>query len=459
MEKGTQPVGAQSTKSGWLSWGSKGTLTLIDQGLIGGSNFLIALLLARRLSPSQYGAYALAFEIFMVLTMAYACVILEPMLVFGSSTYGDNFRQYFRLLLWMHSGIVLVISVVLGGSAFVVHESRGSSSLASSLAGVMIATPCVLLFWLARRAFYVRLDPKTAVIGGLLYCVMLLGGVLLFYELRLLSSFIAFLLMAAGGLAAAPLLLARLKRLMESGPLSLTLREVCKTHWVYGRWALAGALATWISGQVYYLLLSSMRGLADTGALKALLNFASPIGQVSAALFMLILPYAASTHQKSGAIGLKRLSWRLTLLYSAGAVAYWIVFLFLKNPVVHFLYGAKYSAVEHLIPYVALGSVFRIATTVQIVSLKAVQSPFLSFLAWVVAGIVACLVGVPAVSAFGLQGALWAYVLSGAASLIAGFILLRRITSRLAAEPVGSFFSETIASSSAQLPKPSIPIS
>src|SRR6266568_6842867 len=83
----TAKVQAPSVKSGWFFWGGKGILTLTDQGLIGSSNFLIGILLARQLSRTQYGAYALAFEVFMVLSLAYACLILEPMLVFGSSTY------------------------------------------------------------------------------------------------------------------------------------------------------------------------------------------------------------------------------------------------------------------------------------------------------------------------------------------------------------------------------------
>src|ERR1041385_6143479 len=45
-------------------WVTRGTLAVLDQGLISGSNFLIGILLARWLLPAQYGAYGLAFEIF-----------------------------------------------------------------------------------------------------------------------------------------------------------------------------------------------------------------------------------------------------------------------------------------------------------------------------------------------------------------------------------------------------------
>lgn len=424
-------------KSRWLSWGSKGVLTLTDQGLIGGSNFVIGILLARQLSPVQYGAYALAFEIFMVLSLAHACLILEPMLVFGPSTYRDHFQRYLGVLLWMHFAVALATAMLLGGSAWLVQALGGSASLPRALEGAMLAGPCVLLFWLARRAFYVKLDPKAAVIGGLVYGGVLLAGALIFYELQLLSAFVTFMLMAAGALAASPILLKRLKPVMVLRPICPTVREVIGRHWSYGRWALAASVAAWVSGNVYYVLLSSLRGLAETGAFKALQNFTGPIGQIFSALAVLILPYAARAYQQSGAVGVERICWRLTPLYAGGTIVYWIAFLTLEHPIVRFLYAGRYLELNYLVPWVALGSVFRLATVVQMISLKALRSPFLAFVAFALSDVVACLVGVPAIWAFGLRGAICAYVLSGAAGLIAGFILLRRMARRVAGQQMG----------------------
>jgi O-antigen/teichoic acid export membrane protein len=430
-------------KPGWLSWGHKGVLTLTDQGLIGGSNFLIGILLARRLSPARYGAYALAFEVFLVLSLAYGCLILEPMLVFGSSTYRNSFRKYFGVLLWMHLALALTSAVVLGGSAWFLEKLGGSESLSRALDGAMIAAPCVLLFWLARRAFYVKLDPKTAVLGSLIYGAVLLAGTLTLYELRLLSAFATFTLMAVGALAASTILLARLKLEIVFRPAAAILREVSGRHWSYGRWALAASVAGWVSSNIYYVLLSSMRGLADTGAFKALQNLASPIGQVFSALALLALPYAARAYEESGALGVEHLSWRLTSLCAGGTVVYWVAFLLFEHPIVHLLYGGRYLEVEYLIPWVALGSVFRMATVMQTISLKAIQSPFLGFIAFVFSDFVACLVGIPAVWAFGLQGAISAYIMSGAMGLIVAFVLLRRAARGVADQRLTSSFPQT----------------
>src|SRR5258708_26936586 len=70
-----------------VPWAAKGGFALADQGLISGSNFVISILLARWLVPEQYGAYAVAFGIFILLTVLYQSLLLEPMAVFGGSVY------------------------------------------------------------------------------------------------------------------------------------------------------------------------------------------------------------------------------------------------------------------------------------------------------------------------------------------------------------------------------------
>ena len=63
----------------------KGTLAVIDHGLISGSNFLISVLLARWMLPEQYGALALAFAVFLLLSLSYQALLLQPLGVFGLS--------------------------------------------------------------------------------------------------------------------------------------------------------------------------------------------------------------------------------------------------------------------------------------------------------------------------------------------------------------------------------------
>ena len=226
-----------------FSWAKKGALSVIDQALISGSNFVVSIMLARWLVPEQYGAYALAFECFLLVYVVYTALILEPMCVFGPSVYRDQPQEYMSVLLRLHLGAAVSIVLIFIGSAWVVHELAQSRSLPWALAGVALGGPCILFFWLVRRAMYVRFAPQAAVAGASLYCAVTLGGLFASYELRVVSPFVAFLLMAGGSLAAGPLMLIRLKSSGVGLVGPLCLREVVRKHWVYGRWALLGSLA------------------------------------------------------------------------------------------------------------------------------------------------------------------------------------------------------------------------
>lgn len=129
-----------------IPWIHKGGFAILDQELISGSNFLVSILLARWLVPEQYGAYAVAFGIFVLLSLVYQSLVLEPMAVFGGSSYRDCLRGYLRSLLWIHIAISLAIGIVFGASALVAKQFTHSSVLAGALAGVTFASPCHIVF-------------------------------------------------------------------------------------------------------------------------------------------------------------------------------------------------------------------------------------------------------------------------------------------------------------------------
>lgn len=412
--------------SGVRRWSGKGSLALLDQGLISGANFLVGILLARHLAANQYGAYALAFEVFIFLMVAYGALVLEPLSVFGPSIYKDSNREYLGALIRIHGAIAAVIFVVLGTCAWVLHAISPGGNMAPALLGVALASPCVLLFWLARRGFYIKLSPRQAAAGALVYSVIVFGGLLVAYYHGLLSPFVAFVLMGAGAAVTAPIMLVRLG--VSLNPLRGISKtaEVVRRHWGYGRWALGSAAAIWFSGAIYYPLLGSFYGLSSAGALKALMNFSSPIAQAFAAMSLLSLPYAAQVHHRGKSCKSNNLAVKLVLIYAGGTILYWLIIVLFRKPLVFHLYAGKYQEITGLLPWLALGSVLRISATSQAVILRAAHSPSLVFVAYVASSVTAILVGVPCTSVFGLQGVVFTLVISSAVALTVTSILVYR---------------------------------
>ena len=432
MEDASQPAERKV-----LRWLNRGGLAILDQGLISGSNFLVSILLARWLVTESYGAYAVAFGIFVLLTLVYSALILEPMSVYGGSAYRNCLRGYVRSLLKMHAVVSLAFAALVSLGAVLVSYSGRDAGLAGALFGVALASPCVLLLWVLRRALYLKMHSGRAAMGAMFYFVLMVAGLWVFNRESLLTPFNALLLMGGAALVASMLLLAFVRvDLARDEVKAPNLAEACEKHWTYGRWALASSFVAWIPAYIFLPLLTAFAGMAQSGELKALTNFVAPLDQTLAALSLLFLPHAARVRAEQSHQDVRALTRNLLALSIAGSAAYWLIVINLKGPIFSLLYSGKYGDVAYLLPAVALGSILWSAAYGPAIALRAMESPKSVFTAYLVTSIVCILVGVPATRYFGLRGAIWSGNLADFASLIVIlFILYRKLNQGLSVAP------------------------
>jgi O-antigen/teichoic acid export membrane protein/thymidylate kinase len=413
--------------AGVRSWVLKGSLAIADQGLISGSNFVLSILLARYLGADQYGAYALAFSTFVLLSLIHQALVLEPLSVFGPSVYRNSLRHYLGLVMWLQLGMGAIF-VIVGSSVGVLSSFlREPSHLATAFAGIAFAAPCVLLFWFARRAFYLQLLPGKALIGAFAYSALLWFGIWALGRGKVLSPFSAFLVMGSCALLTSILLLIRLQPAVGMKGIAawLALREVSERHWRYGVWALVSGLFFWIPWNIFYPLVARFSGLSEAGTLRALLNLALPITSAYAAFSMLFLSHTARLGHEGGWESVKGQAWRIAGLYALGSGSYWLLVCLFRSQVIHFLYAGQYSQVIPLVPVLAISSILSGAAMGPTITIRAMRSPATVSLIYFGASIVALLVGIPACRAWGFRGAILAILLSSMTAFLAGFQMLR----------------------------------
>ena len=331
------------------------------------------------------------------------------------------------MLLRLYTVVAWASLLLLGLSAWLVGLFGNSALLSWALGGAALASPGLLLWWLARRALYARLTPQVALLGALLYAAVILGGLLIVHRRGLLSPFTALLVMGLAGLVVGFIQLIRLWARLKTGETCPTLTDVSRLHWTYGRWALAAALVRMApSSTAYYFVLGRFSGLAQVGALKALLSLTAPLTQAFASFGLLSLPHAAETHHRGGRAGLERLFCKLALLYAGGGVAYWIFVTLSRGPILRLLYAGRYMEVAPLIPWLGVASTLALVARAQNVALRGMQSSSSVFAAYGISGVIDLVIGVPATVLMGLRGVVFTEILSSGAALVAGFILLRR---------------------------------
>lgn len=410
----------------WMLWAGKGALAVTDQALISGSNFALSIVLARCLGARQYGTYAMAFSLFLLVASAHQALLIEPLWVLAPTRYRRRQAGYLYTVLALHGALGVVVTLAFGVAALAAHALARQSEMAMTLAGLALAAPWILLFWLLRAASYLELSPGPAAGGALLYCVLLLTGLVVVYRRGWLSPFVTFLLMALGSVAVSVVLLRRLhpQAYCEGGRPGC--RQVWRDHWAYGRWTLATAGMNWIPQNVFYLFSGAFLGLVQTGALKAVMNLVLPVGHTAAAFSRLLQPYLSGLAGEQGPSATRGPVGRISLLLAGGAFSYWALVSLFYEPIFRFLYAGRFVEYAHLVPWATLSIVFWVGAHVHGWGLRALQAPSSDFAVQCVSAGVAVVVGIPATWMFGLPGVMGTAVLSNLAGLTAATLLFRQ---------------------------------
>lgn len=385
-------------------WLRRGAWTLADQALFAGANFLVNVLLARWLSPEGFGAYTVAYTVFLLLGTLHAGFLVEPMLVYGAARFERRLEAYLRVLLTGHGRFSLVAGAVLGVGAVAAWTS-GQFVLGHALAAFAVGQAFILFQWLMRSACYVRTQPHVSALTGVVYAGVMVAGVAVLNAFGWLNEATGIGLMAGASLAAGTLIAVRLgvpRRRVDDAAL---IRETVRKHREYGGWAASTGALEWYHGFLPFLLLPLVAGLGDTGALRAVFILVLPVLHVFHAVAHLLVPVFVRARAEGTArrvattvgVGLLVLTVGYALAIHLGGAA-----------LMHWLYDGKYDAYSGLLWIVAVLPIALVVSNVGQALLRAQERPEAVFAARAGASVVATTVGATLVVTLGVAGALLA---------------------------------------------------
>lgn len=387
-----------------LSWTHKGGFAIIDQGLFAGTNFLVNILLARWLDPAQYGAFAVAYSAFLLLTTFHTSVITEPMMVFGPGKYADRFPHYIGMLIYGHWWTTGVIALLLACTALALQHV-GAADLSHALFGLAVASPLILLMWLVRRAFYVRSQPHWAATGGLLYLILMLAGMYGAYRQQWLSAASALIMMGIAALAVSFWLTILLRPQRPYASSSLAAATVLADHWGYGKWATSTAVLAWVSSSIFYLILPAWVGLEGSAALRAAMNLTMPLLQAYSAVSVLLLPLFVTLVKRQGRAEMYRKVRPLCGAFVVTALGYWGGLVVFHQELFRWVYGGRYADQTGLLILAGLTLIPWSVTTVLGPALRAMERLNQVFWCQVTATIAAITLGLWLLATHGVAGA------------------------------------------------------
>lgn len=392
------------------SWSLRGSTAIIDQGLYSGSNFLLNVLLARWLTPTDYGAFAVTFTVFLFLSGFHNALLLEPMSVLGPGSYSHQMEAYLDAQIRLNFVLTLALSILMtlvGMILSIIH--KGDPTLWRALVGGSLALPFILFLWTIRRIFYVVKRPASAMFSSGLYMLFLGAGVWEMHLWGIGSSFNAFLWMGVASFLSG--FLVGNKLLIRRRNASLPWSEIIHAHWNFGRWVTVAAILSVGLGQSQTLILAGMLSLDAAGAFRAMQNFTLPMTQAVTAIATLGLPVLAYDYGQRDLLSLRRKGLFITVVLTGIAVTYEVLIGVFGVPLEQLVYGGKYTAYTWLIPLLGLVPIFSALSAGLTLTLRAVQKPQI----YLVGGIIAAVIGLPSalvlIRAVGIMGAAISQVL------------------------------------------------
>ncbi len=402
----------------------KSGFAVFDQGMFSFSLLIVNILLVRWLSPGEYGSFAVAYSIFILLQSFNTGFLYEPMAVLGPSKYRQNLLKYLNTVIAGHLLISSALFVII--ILFSVFFLKSNQTLKYAFLGMGISMPCILLFNLIRKFYYIKLESQKASLSSAIYFLVTLSIITVLHFLECLSPFTAFLTL---GITSFVVGLGTLKFFHPEWRFEIPgrdMRDAAIEHFKYGRWVTGSHLITWISSSIYIVILPFFIGMEGTGAFRALLNFSLPVQHLVGALNLLFLPKSSKLYAEKQATRLDVVVSLYTIFVLGLTLTYWLFLAMFGDILVKLIYNGKYLEYANLLWLIGLLPFLSTISLPRSCVLRAMKRPDKVFLSHCIAAAFT-IVGVICVVFFGIKGAILGLLVSSAANCLCIFYWYNKI--------------------------------
>jgi O-antigen/teichoic acid export membrane protein len=388
------------------AFGKALSLSVLNQVVSSGTNFVLALYLVRVLTTSDFGLYGIGFAITLLYAGVGDALFLTQMVVHvPDKAPQDRLPYAARILvaLIMFCALTAIVAgvIILMGGAW----SQLINKHVSLIYSIVIASIAYIIKDFFVRHSYTARKESWALWVNVAVAVTLASLLWIHFQFEIaFDSERALWIYAASNMVGALVGFA----LVRLPILTVRLREVfhdVREAWVGGRWALGGVAVTWTQTQAYMYISALFLGPAGVAYANAARLFITPAIFLVPAIGQIVAPrlaaLRASNPQRMMQIG---------ILFTTGLIAfsmlYSITLLGMIDVIKPILIGAKYADITPLVAAWCLVLVFqfsRSGTGIVLLVMKEFRLITLVNLASLVVAIVAALILMKAIQ---VQGAI-----------------------------------------------------
>ncbi len=376
-------------------------LSLVEQGMISGANFLALLLLARGFDADTFGTFSFAWLTLLFVVNIQRSAVVVPFVIHTAEpgVLAAEAPAWRRLSLWTTT--LSALSLVLVAAALPLFAAPNWMVTAFVLAALFVVPSFAYEF---RRRWLIQLDRFGATVAAAaVYAALYIGGVamaVLTHRLEVAAA--AFIAANAGAGLLCALLAPRLPKPERAPEFLPFLRNLA--HFI--GWSVASNLAYNGYGHLPPLILGAFAGPGPVALFQAMRNFTQPLSTAATAVDNFDKPRAARALSADGISGLWRALAHTTGAMAAMTLPYVVVLVLAGDWLVGLVYGPRYGDPTHALAWFAAVHVAVVFVYPLETALFLLRRPDLLFRGRVlsaVAGIGLCAALVPS---WGLGGAM-----------------------------------------------------
>ncbi len=382
---------------------SGGALSLLDQTVVSGTNFVTTVIIGRAAGETELGLYSLGFTVMVLLLGAQEALITLPYTVFGQRIGLDQLARLKGTTLIHQAGFSLLISLVLLFSGALTWALMGDSGFARVLLILSATSVLSSLRELLRRVAFADFQIGTVIRLDFMVCAVQLTGLVVLVKLGGVTavSVLGWIGVASGIATCAVILIHPPKLTIDFGLAKKTLGK----HWRFGRWLMMGQIVGISNGYLMNWLLALMLGLAEAGVFAACLTLTSLTNPLVIGIGNYLTPSYSNTAATTGYRSLRRPVVMVTLFMACCLSVVFLAVLFFGDELLQLLFGKQYAGYGRVTSVVAFTVLLRAVGTPPENGLRAMNRPYATFISQVVAFMVSLSSAILVIPTYTIVGA------------------------------------------------------
>lgn len=400
---------SRSRALGRASWG------VIDQGFVSLANFGLGVVVARLVSPTEFGAFGIVFAVYLVALNIARGLATQPLTI----RFGIHDPEEFRRASGEATGLAVVLGL-LGGLASIGLATILPAPLSAGFVGLAVALPGLLVQDAWRFVLFTAGRGREAMVNDVVWTLVLVPLVAFVAALGVESVMTLVVCWGVGATAAAAIGAIQTQTLPQIGRAVAWWRE----HLDITPRFLSSELLQMAGSQGALLAVGAIAGLAAVGSLRGAQLLLGPFNVLSIGIHLTLVPEAARL--RNNMARLRRMAIVASLVLGLPGLLWGITLLLLPDSIGREILGESWPGASAVLLPIILAGTAPLISAGQRIALRALEEATRTLRASAVQAIGMLVGGVAGSFVAGAVGAAWGIAFGTAVATIVWWVEMSR---------------------------------